>query len=74
VTYRTAYLQAEVTGYMLSCSIAIQATISTAIMNMVLLTSTATKEFTENTYNAITASAQQQQQRRAITTSGGGRG
>jgi hypothetical protein len=59
---------------MLSCSIAIQATISTAIMNIASLASTATKEFTENNYNPITASAQQQQQRRAITTSGGGRG
>jgi hypothetical protein len=66
-----AYLRAEVTGCMLSYSIAIPATISTAIMNMASLTSTATKEFTENTCNAMKASAQQQQ-RQALTRSGEG--
>jgi hypothetical protein len=53
---------------MLSYSIAMPATISTAIMNMASLMST-TKEFTENTSNVVTASAQQQQ---ATTTSRGG--
>jgi hypothetical protein len=47
-----------------------QATISTAIMNMASLMSTTTKEFTENTGNVVTASAQSRQQR--ATTSGGG--
>jgi hypothetical protein len=42
--------------------------ISTAIMNIASLTSTATKEFTENTCNAMKASAQQQRQ--ALTMSG----
>jgi hypothetical protein len=41
---------------MLSYSIAMQATISTAIMNMASLIST-TKKFTENTGNVVTASA-----------------
>jgi hypothetical protein len=54
---------------MLSYLIAMPATISTAIMNMASLMST-TKEFTENTGNVVTASAQQQQQ--VITTSRGG--
>jgi len=49
--------------------IATQATISTtAIMNMASLMSTTTKEFTENTSNVVTASAQQQ----PIPTSRGG--
>jgi hypothetical protein len=56
-----AYLQAQVTACMLSCSIAITATVSTAIMNMAWLMST-TREFTENACNETTASAQQQQQ------------
>jgi hypothetical protein len=47
---------------MLSYSIAIPATVSTAIMNMASLISTTTKEFTENTGNVVTASAQPQQQ------------
>jgi hypothetical protein len=67
-----AYLRAEVTGCMLSYSIAVPATISTAIMNIASLTSTATKEFTENTANVVTTSAQQRQQQ-AITTRGGAR-
>jgi hypothetical protein len=54
---------------MFSHLIATPATISTAIMNMASLMSTTTKEFTENTCNVVTASAQQQQ---AITTRGGG--
>ena len=41
---------------MLSYSIAMQATISTAIMNMASLIST-TKKFTEKTGNVVTASA-----------------
>ncbi len=45
---------------MLSYSVAMPVTMSTAIMNMVSLTSTATIEFTENTGNIVTASAQQQ--------------
>jgi hypothetical protein len=57
---------------MLSYSIAMQATISTAIMNMASLMSTTTKEFTENTGNVVTASAQSRQQRATTTTSGGG--
>jgi hypothetical protein len=47
---------------MLSYSIAMPATVSTAIMNMASLISTTTKEFTENTGNVVTASAQPQQQ------------
>ena len=70
VIYRMAYLRAEVTGCMLSYSIAVPAMISTAIMNIASLTSTATKEFTENTCNAMKASAQQQRQ--ALTMSGEG--
>lgn len=66
VTYRMAYLQAQVTRCMLSYSIAMPATISTVIMNTASLIST-TKKFTENTGNVVTASAQQQQQ--AIITS-----
>jgi hypothetical protein len=54
---------------MLSYSIAMQATISTAIMNMASLMSTTTKEFTENTGNVVTASAQSRQQRATTTTS-----
>jgi hypothetical protein len=55
---------------MLSYSIATTATvISTAIMNMACLMSTTREEFTENTSNVVTASAQQQQQ--AIPIRGG---
>jgi hypothetical protein len=57
---------------MLSYSIAIQARISTAIINMAPLMSTKIKEFTENTGNVVTASAQSRQQRATTTTSGGG--
>jgi len=54
---------------MLSYSIAMT-TISTAIMNMACLVSRTTREeFTENTSNVVTASAQQQQQ--AIRIRGG---
>jgi hypothetical protein len=53
---------------MLSYSIAMQATTSIAIMNMAPLMSTKIKEFTENTGNVVTASAQSRQQR-ATTTS-----
>ena len=56
---------------MLSYSIAMTATtISTAIMNMAgLMSITTREEFTENTRNVVTASAQQQQ--RTIPIRGG---
>jgi hypothetical protein len=57
---------------MLSYSIAMQATTSTAIMNMAPLMSTKIKEFTENTGNVVTASAQSRQQRAQQQVSGGG--
>jgi hypothetical protein len=63
-----AYLRAQATRCMLSYSIAMQATVSMAIMNMASLISTTTKEFRENTGNIVTASAQLRQDR-AITTS-----
>ena len=53
---------------MLSYSIVMPVTMSTAVMNMMSLTSTATIEFTENTGNKMTASTQQQ----VITASEGG--
>jgi hypothetical protein len=54
--------------------IAIPATTSTAIMNVAsLISTTTTKEFTENTGYVVTASAQQQQQQQAIPTRGGAR-
>ena len=56
---------------MLSYSIAMQATVSMAIMNMASLISTTTKEFRENTGNIMTASAQSLHQQ-ATTTSGTG--
>ncbi|MDQ3909075.1 MAG: hypothetical protein M3232_01545 [Thermoproteota archaeon] len=56
---------------MLSCSIAMQATVSMAIMNMASLISTTTKEFRENTCNIMAASAQSLHQQ-ATTTSGAG--
>ncbi|MDQ3888128.1 MAG: hypothetical protein M3251_02520 [Thermoproteota archaeon] len=67
-----AYLRAQATRYMLSYSIAMPATISTAIMNMASLIST-TRKFTENIGNVVTASAQQQQQQQSQqrATSGG---
>ena len=46
---------------MLSYSIVMPVTMSTAVMNMMSLTSTATIEFTENAGNKVTASTQQQQ-------------
>ena len=45
---------------MLSYSIVMPVTMSTAVMNMMSLTSTATIEFTENAGNKVTASTQQQ--------------
>ena len=45
---------------MLSYSIVMPVTMSTAVMNMMSLTSTATIEFTENASNKVTASTQQQ--------------
>jgi hypothetical protein len=57
---------------MLSYSIAMPATVSTAIMNMASLISTTTKEFTENTGNVVTASSQPQQQQAITTSSSGG--
>jgi hypothetical protein len=65
------YLQPPINGFMLSYSIVMPVTMSTAVMNMMSLTSTATIEFTENTGNIVTASTQQQ----VITTTtseGGG--
>jgi hypothetical protein len=43
-------------------------TMSTAVMNMMSLTSTATIEFTENAGNKVTASTQQQQVIATTTT------
>jgi hypothetical protein len=72
VTCRMAYLRAQATRYMLSYSIAMPATISTAIINMASLIST-TRKFTENIGNVVTASEQQQsQQQRATSGEGGG--
>ena len=45
---------------MLSYSIVMPVTMSTAVMNMMSLTSKATIEFTENAGNKVTASTQQQ--------------
>jgi hypothetical protein len=56
------YLQPPINGFMLSYSIVMPVTMSTAVMNMMSLTSTATIEFTENAGNKVTASTQQQQQ------------
>lgn len=55
------YLQPPINGFMLSYSIVMPVTMSTAVMNMMSLTSTATIEFTENAGNKVTASTQQQQ-------------
>jgi uncharacterized membrane protein len=63
-----AYLQPYVNRFMLSYSIAMPVMMSTAIMTMVSLTSTATIEFTENTSNIVTASAQQQVKEEALGT------
>ncbi len=65
-----AYLRAKATRYMLSYSIAMQTTISTAIMNMASLIST-TRKFTENIGNVVTATAQHQQQSQQRATSDG---
>ena len=65
-----AYLRAKATRYMLSYSIAMQATISTAIMNMASLIST-TRKFTENIGNVVTATAQHQQQSQQLATNDG---
>ena len=56
------YLQPPINGFMLSYSIVMPVAMSTAVMNMMSLTSTATIEFTENAGNKVTASTQQQQQ------------
>ena len=55
------YLQPSINAFMLSYSIVMPVTMSTAVMNMMSLTSTATIEFTENAGNKVTASTQQQQ-------------
>ncbi|MGH9954455.1 MAG: hypothetical protein ACRD39_02190 [Nitrososphaeraceae archaeon] len=57
---------------MLSYSIVMPVTMSTAVMNMMSLTSTATIEFTENTGNKVTASTQQQVIATTTTSEGGG--
>ena len=54
------YLQPPINGFMLSYSIVMPVTMSTAIMNMMSLTSTATIEFTENAGTKVTAITQQQ--------------
>ena len=59
---------------MLSYSIVMPVTMSTAVMNMMSLTSTATIEFTENAGNKVTASTQQQQVIATTTTSSEGGG
>jgi hypothetical protein len=62
------YLQPPINGFMLSYSIVMPVTMSTAVMNMMSLTSTATIEFTENAGNKVTASTQQQQVIATTTT------
>ena len=59
---------------MLSYSIVMPVTMSTAVMNMMSLTSTATIEFTENAGNKVTASTQQQQVIATTTTASEGGG
>jgi hypothetical protein len=66
------YLQPRINGFMLSYSIVMPVTMSTAVMNMMSLTSTATIEFTENTGNKVTASTQQQVIATTTTASEGG--
>ena len=68
------YLQPSINAFMLSYSIVMPVTMSTAVMNMMSLTSTATIEFTENAGNKVTASTQQQQQVIATTTASEGGG
>ena len=57
---------------MLSYSIVMPVTMSTAVMNMMSLTSTATMYFTENAGNKVTASTQQQVIATTTTASEGG--
>jgi hypothetical protein len=66
-----AYLRAQATRCVLWYSIAMQATVSMAIMNMASLISRTTIEFRENTGNIMTASTQSLHQQ-ATTTSGAG--
>lgn len=66
------YLPPPINGFMLSYSIVMPVTMSTAVMNMMSLTSTATIEFTENAGNKVTASTQQQQVIATTTASEGG--
>ena len=68
------YLQPSINAFMLSYSIVMPVTMSTAVMNMMSLTSTATIEFTENAGNKVTASTQQQQVIATTTTSSEGGG
>jgi hypothetical protein len=68
------YLQPPINGFMLSYSIVMPVTMSTAVMNMMSLTSTATIEFTENTGNIVTASTQQQVIATTTTTASEGGG
>ena len=62
------YLQPSINAFMLSYSIVMPVAMSTAVMNMMSLTSTATIEFTENAGNKVTASTQQQQVIATTTT------
>lgn len=68
------YLQPSINAFMLSYSIVMPVTMSTAVMNMMSLTSTATIEFTENAGNKVTASTQQQQVIATTTTASEGGG
>jgi hypothetical protein len=72
VICRMTYLQPYINRFMLSYSIVMPVTMSTAVMNMMSLTSTATIEFTENTGNIVTASTQQQVITTTTTSEGGG--
>jgi hypothetical protein len=67
------YLQPSINGFMLSYSIVMPVTMSTAVMNMMSLTSTATIEFTENAGNKVTASTQQQVIATTASEGGGAR-
>jgi hypothetical protein len=66
------YLQPPINGFMLSYSIVMPVTMSTAVMNMMSLTSTATIEFTENAGNKVTAITQQRVIATTTTASEGG--
>ncbi len=72
VICRMTYLQPHINRFMLSHSIVMPVTMSTAVMNMASLTSTATIKFTENTGNIVTASTQQQVIATTTATSEGG--